>query len=77
MRDYPAKAYVERLIYDLCHGCTNGYNGPQFSYLATDLVSVSQQPEVIDTTLAKECELGQILGPFLKFFPYQIFVHLD
>ena len=64
LSDYPDKAFVEQLIYDLCHGCTIGYNGPQFPYLAKNLVSASQQPEVIDTTLAKECELGRILGPF-------------
>ena len=64
LSDYPDKAFVEQLIYDLCHGCTIGYNEPQFSYLAKNLASASQQPEVIDTTLAKKCELGRILGPF-------------
>ena len=48
----------------VCHGCSIGYNEPQFSYLAKNLVSASQQPKVIDSTLAKECELGRILGPF-------------
>ena len=28
LSDYPDKAFVEQLIYDLCHGCTIGYNGP-------------------------------------------------
>ena len=31
LSDYPDKAFVEQLIYDLCHGCTISYNGPQFS----------------------------------------------
>ena len=58
LSDYPDKALVEQLIFDLCHGCTIGYNGPQiFSYLAKNLVSASQQPKVINATLAKECEL--------------------
>ena len=34
-----------------------------FSYLVKNLVSASQQPEVIDITLAKEYELRLILGP--------------
>ena len=48
----------------------------EFSYLAKNLVSASQQPEVVDVTLAKECELRQILGP-LKILSYQIFAHQD
>ena len=64
LSDYPDKAFVEQLIYDLCHSCTIGYNGSQFSYLAKNLVSASQQPEVIDATLAQEYELRRILGSF-------------
>ena len=55
---------MTKLIYDLGHGCTIGYTGPQFSCLANNLVSAYQQPEVIDNALKKECELGRILGPF-------------
>ena len=58
LSDYPDEAFVEQLIYDPCHGCTISYNGPQFSYLVKNLVSTSQQPKVIDATLAQECELG-------------------
>ena len=32
-------------------------------YLVKNLVSASQQPKVIDVTLAKECELRRILRP--------------
>lgn len=35
-------------------------------------MSACLQPEVIDATLAKECELRHILGPF-KFPPLQNF----
>ena len=31
---------------------------------ANNLVSAYQQPEVIDATLKKKCQLGRILGPF-------------
>ena len=34
------------------------------SYLANNLLSANQQPEVINATLEKECEVGRILGPF-------------
>ena len=61
---YPDKAFVEQLINDLQHGCAIGYNRPQFANFANNLPSAYQQPEVIDATLKKECEAGQILGPF-------------
>ena len=58
---HPNKAFV-KLIEHLC--CFIGYKGPQFSYHANNLVSAYQQPEVIDATLKKKCQLGRILGPF-------------
>ena len=58
---HPNKAFV-KLIEHLC--CFIGYKGPQFSYHANNLVSAYQQPEVIDTILKKESQLGQILGLF-------------
>ena len=64
LSNHPNKTFVEELIHDLCYGCTIGYTGPQFSYLANNLLSANQQPEVIDATLEKECEVGRILGPF-------------
>ena len=64
LSNHPNKTFVEELIHDLSYGCTIGYTGPQFSYLANNLLSANQQPEVIDATLEKECEVGRILGPF-------------
>ena len=64
LSNHPDKAFVKRLINDLCHGCFIGYEGPQFSYCANNLVSAYQHPTVIDATLEKECQLGRILGPF-------------
>jgi len=54
------------LIDNLRRGCAIGYKGPQFTYLASNLESASQQPNVIDATLKEECEAGRILGPFDK-----------
>ena len=64
LSNHPNKAFVRRLINNLQHGCTIGYEGPQFTYFATNLQSASQQPKVIDTTLTEECKAGRILGPF-------------
>ena len=56
--NYPDKVFVRQLIDNLQQGCTIGYTGPQFTYLAQNLQSASQQPEVIDATLRDECEAG-------------------
>ena len=64
LRNYPDRVFVRQLIDNLRQGCTIGYTGPQFTYLAPNLQSASQQPEVIDATLRDECEAGRILGPF-------------
>ena len=42
--NHPDKAFVKKLIFYLCHGCTIGYTGPQFSHLASNLLSAYQQP---------------------------------
>ena len=62
--NYPDKVFVRQLIDSLRQGCKIGYTGPQFTYIAPNLQSASQQPEVIDATLRDECEAGRILGPF-------------
>jgi len=60
LSEHPDKSFVQKLIHDLCHDCTIGYTRPQISYLANNLISAYQQPEVIDATQEKECELGHI-----------------
>jgi len=62
--NYTDKAFVRRLISNLRHSCAIGYNRPQFTYFASYLQSVSQQPKVFDATLDEECNAGGILGPF-------------
>lgn len=64
LRNYPDRVFVRQLIDNLQQDCTIGYTSPQFTYLAPNLQSASQQPEVIDATLRDECEAGRILGPF-------------
>ena len=64
LNNHPDKVLVKQLIYDLQRGCAVGYSGPQFANLAKNLPSAYQQPEVIDTTLKKECDTGQLLSPF-------------
>ena len=64
LSNHPNKVFVRQLINNLRHGCTIGYEGPQFTYFATNLQSASQQPKVIDITITEECKAGRILGPF-------------
>ena len=61
---HPDKVFVKQLLNDLQHGCSIGYTGPQFAHLAKNLPTAYQQPDVIDSTLQRECEAGRILGLF-------------
>ena len=64
LSSHPDKVFVKQLVYDLQHGCSNGYAGPQFAHLARNLPTAYQKPDVIDATLQRECKAGRILGPF-------------
>ena len=64
LSDHPDRVFVRQLIDNLRQGCKIGYTGPQFTHLASNLESASQQPQVIDATLKDECAAGRILGPF-------------
>jgi len=61
---HPNKAFVEQLFHDLLHGCSIGYSGPQFDHSVNNLASAFQKPDVIDTSIQRECEARKILGPF-------------
>jgi len=58
------KVFVRQLFDNLRQGCMIGYTGSHFSYLASNLESAFEHPDVIDATLKNECEARRILGPF-------------
>ena len=61
---HPNQNFVHELIHNIQHGCSIGYNGPQFSHCSKNLPSAYQQPLILDNTLLQECNAGRILGPF-------------
>ena len=61
---HPDKNFIHELIHNIQHGCSIGYNGPQFVHCSKNLPSVYQQPLILDNALAQECNPGRILGPF-------------
>jgi len=61
---HPNQSFATTLIHNLTHGCSIGYNGPQFAHTSRNLPSAFQQPEILDTALAAECAAGRILGPY-------------
>ena len=64
LRNHPEKTFVEQLLLDIRQGCNIGYTGPQFAFTTRNLQSASSQPSILDDTLATECSLNRILGPF-------------
>ena len=73
---YPDKVFVRQLVHNLQHGCSVGYTGPQFAYLASNLSTAYQQLDVIGATLQREREAGWILRPFTQVHPCQISILL-
>ena len=61
---HPNQNFVHELIHNIQHGCSIGYNGPQFSHCSKNLPSAYQQPLILDNALLQECNAGRILGPF-------------
>ena len=61
---HPDQNFVHELIHNIQHGCSIGYNGPQFVHCSKNLPSAYQQPLILDNALAQECNAGCILGPF-------------
>lgn len=61
---HPDRSFVDVLIGNLTNGCDIGYTGPQFPHCSKNLHSAYQHPEILDSTIAKECKEGRVLGPF-------------
>ena len=64
LKRHSDKAWVSWLLNGIDNGVSTGYNGPHFPFTARNLTSALQHPEIVDTELPKEVELGRILGPF-------------
>ena len=60
----PNKAWVSWLLHSILHGISIGFNGPRTPYIARNLSTALQHPEVISSELAKEVATGRVLGPF-------------
>ena len=64
LQHHPDQHRALALIQGLQVGVRLGYSGPRRHFIATNLPSARQRPEVIDQELQKECKAGRILGPF-------------
>ena len=63
LEGYNVQLY-EELISDFSHGFRLHFHGPQIGHVSTNLLSVAQHTEVVDSKLAKEVLAGRVLGPF-------------
>ena len=66
LANHPDKAWVSWLLDVITNGVQIGYNGPQFSYVARNLVSALQHPVAVEEELRLEMEAGRVHGPFLE-----------
>ena len=63
LEGYNVQLY-EELISGFSHGFRLHFHGPQIGHVSTNLLSVAQHTEVVDSKLAKEVLAGRVLGPF-------------
>ena len=54
LSNYPAQAFISKLIQLLTSGFDIGYNEPHGPLIAPNLLSASLHPEVVDNVLSKE-----------------------
>ena len=64
LQHHPDQHRALALIQGLQVGVRLSYSDPRCHFIATNLPSARQRPEVIDQELQKECKAGCILGPF-------------
>ena len=61
---HPDNGFVRQLLHNITHGCSIGYNGPQFPHTARHLPSARLHPDIISQGIAKECNAGRMAGPY-------------
>ena len=64
LANHPNKDFVSQLLHNIQHGCSIGYEGPQFPHIARHLPSAHAHPNIISEALAKECLAGRMAGPY-------------
>ena len=61
---HPDKAWVSWLLQGIDNGVQLGYTGPHTSFIARNLHSAHQRPDINDKELQQDLDAGCILGPF-------------
>ena len=69
---HPDKAWVSKVLTAIKIGVRIGHTDPRHYTHARNLSSAFQHPEVIDQELAKERDVGRILGPFTTTLIYPL-----
>ena len=64
LRNYHNKTDARRLINGFTNGFSLGYEGERVPMSARNLKSAFDHPQVVESKIGKEVELGRIVGPF-------------
>ena len=64
LSSHPDRTFVVTLLNSLRFGAHIGYTGPHKPRVYRNLKSSTQHPDVVNSNLVKEINLGRIAGPF-------------
>ena len=65
LRRHPDRCFVSYLLFGLIHGFMAGlYYVPLHSFSSPNLLSAINEPDTVDTLLAREVEKGYMIGPY-------------
>ena len=63
LSQHPNHNFVTNLVNGLRYGTPVSYTGPKKSWVSGNLISATQDPEVVSTNFTKEINPGQVAGP--------------
>ena len=64
LTSHPDREFVASILYDSTFGFDIGCNGPRFPRLVQNLLSVRNNPKVVQNYLKKEVSQNRVAGPF-------------
>ena len=64
LENHPDQDFVKYIISGISNGFDIGFQGPDSSYIARNMKSIKEHPDIIEKYVNEEVSAGRILGPF-------------
>ena len=64
LENHPDQDFVKYIISGISNGFDIGFQGPDSTYIARNMKSIKEHPDIIEKYVNEEVSAGRILGPF-------------